>query len=417
MAELDLTNAFNDCIDRIAQGQSLDDCLRRYPQYASTLRPMLEAGRLVQRIQIQPADVLAAQTRVRRRFEDALRAPPPKRTSPALRFVYALAAILIIGFISVVSLSAVSQGSLPGDSLYGVKIFSEGLQRSLLDNDSLEASFNQRRIQEIQQLLALSRSEQVTFSGTIASQNGINWVIASLPITVQSSILNAAIVHIGDEVNVTAQTTELKTLTALTIQLLETNESPLPTPTLNTAVPTFAPATQTPMPTNTLTPSQSPTPTQTNTPQPNLTKNVPTATMFTPTTAVTVVPQITILTPTECAAVRPDGWVSYQIKPGDTLSALAGEASITLTELMSINCLTNASRIVVGETVYLPKIPAVAPTAPTNNVPPSGSNSGSDSPSGSNNSGSSSPTDDHGGGDNSGHGGSGGGSDDGSGHT
>ncbi len=56
MAELDLTNVFNDCVDRMAQGQSIDDCLRRYPQYTSTLRPMLEAGLLVQRMRFnQPS--------------------------------------------------------------------------------------------------------------------------------------------------------------------------------------------------------------------------------------------------------------------------------------------------------------------------------------------------------------------------
>lgn len=52
MAELNLTEVFNDCVERLAQGQSIDDCLRRYPQYSSSLSPMLEAGALVQRIRI-----------------------------------------------------------------------------------------------------------------------------------------------------------------------------------------------------------------------------------------------------------------------------------------------------------------------------------------------------------------------------
>ncbi len=414
MAELDLTNAFNDCVDRLAEGQSLDDCLRRYPQFASTLRPMLEAGLLVQRMRIQPADVLLAQTRVRRRFEDALRAPPPKRISAASRFIYALAAILIIGFISVISLSTAAQGSLPGDPLYVVKTFSEGLQRSLFDNDTLEVSFNRRRIQEIQQLLALRRSEQVTFNGIITTQNETNWIIASLPITVQPDIPNAALAHIGDEVTVTARTSELKILTALTIQIVESAESPLPTPTINAIVQTVTVPTQTPAPTNTTVPNPTATFRATNTPQPSATKLIPTDIPATTTTAASTIPQITILTPTKCAAVRPNGWVSYQIQSGNTLSALAGGTSITLAELMTINCITDASCIIVGETIYLPKAPSIAPTAPANpnnNQDPSSSNSGS------NNSGSSSPTDDHGGGDNSGHGGSGGGSDDGSGHT
>ena len=53
MAELNLTEVFNDCVDRLTQVQSIDDCLRRYPHYASTLRPMLEAGVLVQRMRIR----------------------------------------------------------------------------------------------------------------------------------------------------------------------------------------------------------------------------------------------------------------------------------------------------------------------------------------------------------------------------
>jgi len=91
------------------------------------------------------------------------------------------------------------------------------------------------------------------------------------------------------------------------------------------------------------------------------------------------------------------------------LSGLATGKALSLAELMSINCITVASRIVVGETIYLPSAPSIAPTST------SSSNQGS----GSDNSGSSIPTDDHGGNSDSGHGGSGsgGGSDDGSGHT
>ena len=419
MAELDLTNAFNDCVDRITQGQSLEDCLRRYPQYASALRPMLEAGLLVQRIRVQSADVLAAQNRVRRRFEDALRAPQSNRTSPIRRFAFALAAIFIVGFISLGSLTAVSQNSLPGDSLYGVKIFSEGVQRSLFDNDSLESGFDQRRIQEIQQLLALGRPEEVAFSGAITTQNGTNWVIASLPITVSLDIQSRTTAHIGDQVNVTALTTELHTLTALSIQIDEAASSPIPTLPTNTLVPTVTILTQTPTPSASKTPTM-PSLLATNTTQPSPSTIIRSATPMppapttSPTRPSTVIPQITILTLTACAPTQPNGWVSYQIQSGDTLSALASKTSITLTELMTINCITDAGRIIVGETIYLPRTPSISVTATS-----STSNQGSEG----NNSNTSSPTDDHGGGSDSSHGGSGngdsgkGGSDDGSSHS
>jgi hypothetical protein len=344
MAELDLTNVFNDCVDRLAQGQSIDECLRRYPQYASTLRPMLETSLLVQRMRVQPADVLLAQNHVRRRFEDALRAPPRRNISTLSRFVYALAALLIIGFIALGSLTVLSQNSLPGDSLYGAKLFSEGLQRSLFDSDSLETNFDQRHIQEIQQLLALGRAEDVTFSGTIDFQNGIIWTIASLSITVPNDMPNPAALHLGDKVEVTARTSELHTLTALSIRIIEPVPTPLPTVTI---------------------PVQTPTPTDT------------AAATFTSTPIdTTQAPQFTAtaISPTECALTIPNGWVSYQIQSGDTLSALASGQSISLAELMATNCITDASRIVVGESIYLPSTLIIVPIATNNSNQGSGSN-------------------------------------------
>lgn len=389
MAELDLTNVFNDCIDRLTQGQSVDECLRRYPQYALSLRPMLEAGLLVQRMRVQPAEVLLAQTHVRRRFEDALRAPAHRQASSISRFIYAIAALLIIGVVALGSLTAASQTSLPGDTLYSVKTFSEGLQRSLLDSDALEANFNQRRIQEIQQLLALGRAEDVTFSGTIDFQNGIIWTIASLPITVPTDIPNAAALHVGDKVEVTARTSELHALTALSIRIIE------PAPTL---LPTITATAQTLTPTDTATPTLTPTFTATN--------PIPTVTSIPPTQA----PQVTatVIPPTVCVPTPPNGWVSYQIQSGDTLSALASGQSISLAELMAVNCIADASHIVVGETIYLPHAPSTAPIATNSSNQGPGS-----SDSGSNDSGNPNPTDDHGGSSNSGRGGgSGGGTDD-----
>ena len=429
MAELDITNAFNDCVDRIAQGQSIDDCLRRYPQFTSTLRPMLEAGLLVQRMRIQPAEVQMAQNHARRRFEDALRAPPPRRTSDVRRVVYAMAAVLIIGFISVGGLATVSQNSLPGDTLYGAKTFTEGLQKSLFDSDDLETSFNQRRIQEIQQLLALGRSQEVAFNGMISSQTGTNWVIASLPVVVPNDVATATSTRVGDQVTVVASTSTTSVLTALSIQVLESAETPIATPTVTT-VPATAEPTQTASLTSTTAPSATATPTNsstatliTTTPQPSPTTPVPTATRITPTKlpTATVIPTIIIVTSTQCAPTRPDGWVNYKIRTGDTLSALASSGSATLAEVMAVNCITDASRIYVGETIYLPKAPSISPTATTSSSPNSGSGNTDSS---SNNPEEASPTDDHSGGndnsddgsdDSSGSGSSG--SDDGSGHT
>jgi len=43
-----LSEAFNDCVNRMQQGEPIEDCLRRYPYITGELRPMLETARLVQ---------------------------------------------------------------------------------------------------------------------------------------------------------------------------------------------------------------------------------------------------------------------------------------------------------------------------------------------------------------------------------
>jgi len=53
MMQPDLFDALNDCIDRIAAGQSLQDCLEAYPQYETELYELLTTG---QQISIARAD-------------------------------------------------------------------------------------------------------------------------------------------------------------------------------------------------------------------------------------------------------------------------------------------------------------------------------------------------------------------------
>ncbi len=97
MASYDLFDAFNDCVDRLNVGQSLEECLRAHPQHAERLRPLLETAILVQRA--RPAIPPGAQARVR---AQVLRAAPP----PAARFRFtpsglalAAASVLVIAFV------------------------------------------------------------------------------------------------------------------------------------------------------------------------------------------------------------------------------------------------------------------------------------------------------------------------------
>ena len=42
MKPLNYTEAFNECVERLRQGQTLQDCLNAYPEYASSLKELLQ---------------------------------------------------------------------------------------------------------------------------------------------------------------------------------------------------------------------------------------------------------------------------------------------------------------------------------------------------------------------------------------
>lgn len=108
----------------------------------------------------------------------------------------------------------------------------------------------------------------------------------------------------------------------------------------------------------------------------NLSRNPPTPTArptltlpVAGTPALTLIPSVTpiSLTPlapgtggtTGGACPPPAGWVAYVIEPGDTLGVLAEATGTTVDALVRANCLTDASRINVGQTIYLPVDPVV----------------------------------------------------------
>lgn len=97
MASYDVFDAFNDCIDRLNTGQSLDDCLRAHPQHADRLLPLLETAILVQRA--QPAVPPGAKMRVRQQVMGSAprRAMRVRFARPGL--VLTAASVLVVGFV------------------------------------------------------------------------------------------------------------------------------------------------------------------------------------------------------------------------------------------------------------------------------------------------------------------------------
>ncbi|MBK8028463.1 MAG: LysM peptidoglycan-binding domain-containing protein [Chloroflexi bacterium] len=57
-----------------------------------------------------------------------------------------------------------------------------------------------------------------------------------------------------------------------------------------------------------------------------------------------------------CATTTPSGWRNYQIRGGDTLSAIAARAGITVEELARVNCINDIRLVVVGANLFVPRL-------------------------------------------------------------
>src|SRR5262245_36981030 len=148
------------CLARLASGESVDACLREFPERAEELRPLLEAAGALHSWQA-PALSAAARAAAREQAHAALaaRQARPRPWSWAwlwgwggarLALPLALALVLLLGTLGIGV--AAAQSSLPGQPLYGLKRQSEQL-RLQLANDAeqtveLRLQFASRRIDE-----------------------------------------------------------------------------------------------------------------------------------------------------------------------------------------------------------------------------------------------------------------------------
>lgn len=79
-----------------------------------------------------------------------------------------------------------------------------------------------------------------------------------------------------------------------------------------------------------------------------------------PTTDTGVIIVGPALPPSTCS--YPAGWQPYIVRAGDTLNVIAASIGATTDVLVTGNCLTNPDAIYVGQTLYLPSLPAIVPT-------------------------------------------------------
>ncbi len=153
-------NIVDECLERLRQGESVEQCLARYPELAAELAPLLRVAEASQKASsaVEPRPEFKARARyeIQSQLHDKERKTQPKKLSFAgwmPRWAVAVASVILIFLVAGTSTVAASSSSMPDDTLYPVKLATERVQLGLSRGDIKKARVNvrlaDRRVKEI----------------------------------------------------------------------------------------------------------------------------------------------------------------------------------------------------------------------------------------------------------------------------
>lgn len=156
-AENSIEIVLDSCLEKIiCSGRTVEDCLAAYPEHADELEPLLKtANASYKAASISPDETFMARARYEFNAAVADMAQSRKNRWFSIRPVWAqaVAGFLLVLVVSGGSLVAAAGNSLPGQTLYGVKLASEQVRMGLTFSQSAKSEFNadlaNRRVEEI----------------------------------------------------------------------------------------------------------------------------------------------------------------------------------------------------------------------------------------------------------------------------
>jgi hypothetical protein len=165
-----INETLNQCLDRLLKGEPISQILADYPDQASELEPLLRIAVATQAFsRVQPR--LDFKARARYEFMSAAReleAQPKRRSIFKWRWqpawAISLAAVVVVALGGGATVVA-SNYSMPGETLYSVKLATEQVRLALTVSDvtktELNAEYANRRTEEIEYLATAGSSEQI----------------------------------------------------------------------------------------------------------------------------------------------------------------------------------------------------------------------------------------------------------------
>lgn len=168
-------DVLNECIERLAAGETVQECVARYPDYAADLEPLLQTSAIA----VRAAASIAYRPDAKRRslykltaaLDDRARAGRSRRfgflTGWKSKLTRTAAIVLSVGVLATgtaFGAARAAQDSVPGDPLYAVKTFREDISLRIPKSDMARAKEHAHlatvRTDEIAALIDRGRFEQ-----------------------------------------------------------------------------------------------------------------------------------------------------------------------------------------------------------------------------------------------------------------
>lgn len=232
-----LERALQVCLQHLEQGSRLDELSLSYPKWTEELRALLEVANFSQypggidpRQKPQPqAGMQGLDEAMQRSRTEMLQAAQAglSRPQPAR-----LAARLVLGLCTVCLLVACGAAlafgatrSIPGAPLYSAKTGLEQLRLELTIDPSsrlqLAQQYDQRRVQEVQEILHLGQVREVVFSGLLEQNPATGWKVGGVTLLVSPETEIVGDVQPGYSATVRGNTTADGTVQADQLQMRE----------------------------------------------------------------------------------------------------------------------------------------------------------------------------------------------------
>lgn len=245
MNHLDLDAILDECVGRIRQGATLEDCLADYPTKRGELATLLTlSAHLLALPELSASSeatvagkdkMLAAATAV-----FASPAAPPthlpfiawkqrltrslNKERITMQLIWRATALALLVFIigSGFAIGASAQ-SLPGEALYPVKRAWEGTQLTLTFDpqarQDLETQFQTQRYQEIQRLIAAGQPALVEFEGVLETISPGEWLVNGIKLQINANTAVTGSPAVGRLLQIKARVLSTGKLLAMAIHV------------------------------------------------------------------------------------------------------------------------------------------------------------------------------------------------------